>query len=110
LPRRKTKKEAVMKNEGDVKKRVAAVFKDTSHCWYFMPPANGYGRSGIPDFVGCVRGSMFAVETKFGKGTTTANQEREIMALTHNGCRVWVVRDTNVDTWAAEFMEWAAKC
>lgn len=97
-----------MKNEGDVKKIVKDVLKATDDCWWFMPPANGYGRSGIPDFVGCVDGHMFAVETKFGKGTTTANQERELATLTRCGAKVWIVRETSVDVWEMEFKAWVA--
>jgi len=99
-----------MKNEADVKKIVKDVLKDTKNCWWFMPPANGYGRAGIPDFVGCVNGYLFAVETKFGKGTTTANQTREIADIQQSGGRVWIVRETSVDTWAIEFKAWAALC
>ena len=97
-----------MKNEADVKKLVKDVLNTTDGCWWFMPPANGYGRTGIPDFVGCVRGNMFAVETKYGKGTTTAHQNREIEKLTRAGAEVWIVRETNVDTWALEFKAWVA--
>lgn len=97
-----------MKNEGDVKKIVKDILRDTKDCWWFMPPANGYGRSGIPDFVGCVSGNMFAVETKFGKGETTANQTREINNLMSAGAQVWIVRETSVDTWEIEFKAWVA--
>jgi hypothetical protein len=99
-----------MKKEKDVKDVVKAVLKSTPKCWWFMPPANGFGRSGIPDFAGCVNGYMFAVETKFGKGTTTANQDREIQTLIQSGARVWIVRETNVDDWHIEFKAWAALC
>jgi len=58
--------------------------------------------------VGIVNGLGFAVETKFGKGTTTANQEREIAAVSQAGGEVWIVRETNVDQWAATFKGWAA--
>jgi hypothetical protein len=97
-----------MKNEGDVKKIVKNVLNDSEYCWWFMPAANGFGRSGIPDFSGCVNGSMFAVETKFGKGTTTAHQEREIAALIRSGAKVWIVRETSVDVWEMEFKAWVA--
>ena len=97
-----------MKKEEDVKKVVKAVLKDTPNCWWFMPPANGFGRSGIPDFVGHVNGHFFAVETKFGKGTTTANQEREIAAITQTNGQVWIVRETSVDYWEIEFKAWVA--
>ena len=29
-----------------------------------MPPANGFGRSGVPDFVGCYKSRFFSVECK----------------------------------------------
>jgi hypothetical protein len=99
-----------MKNEGDVKKIVKDILKTTAKCWWFMPPANGFGRSGIPDFVGGVNGYIFAVETKYGKGTTTANQAREIAALEQSGARVWIVRETSVDGWEKEFKAWATLC
>jgi hypothetical protein len=97
-----------MKNEGDVKKIVKKTLAGTERCWWFMPPANGYGRAGIPDFVGWVNGMPFAVETKFGKGVTTANQNREINDATHAGGEVWIVRETNVDQWVIEFKAWVA--
>lgn len=97
-------------NEGDVKKIVKAVLKDTPKCWWFMPPANGFGRSGVPDFVGHVNGNFFAVETKFGKGTTTANQDREIEAIDKAGAKVWIVRETSLDFWEFEFKAWVALC
>jgi hypothetical protein len=99
-----------MKNEGDVKKIVKETLKSSPVCWWFMPPANGYGRSGIPDFIGCVNGYMFAIETKFGRGTTTANQDREIAALSQAGAQVWIVRETSVDVWETEFKAWIALC
>ena len=97
-----------MKKEEDVKKVVKAVLKDTPNCWWFMPPANGFGRSGIPDFVGHVNGYFFAVETKFGKGTTTANQQREIEGIDKANGKVWIVRETSVDYWEIEFKAWVA--
>jgi len=97
-----------VKNEGDVKKIVKKTLAGTDRCWWFMPPANGYGRAGIPDFVGWVNGMPFAVETKFGKGVTTANQNREINDATHAGGEVWIVRETNVDQWVIEFKAWVA--
>jgi hypothetical protein len=99
-----------MKNEGDVKKVVKNVLKDTKNCWWFMPPANGYGRSGIPDFVGHVDGHFFAIETKFGSNIPTANQTRELAEINNAGGMVWIVRETSVDMWEKEFRGWAALC
>lgn len=104
-----------MKNEGDVKKAVKDTFKQVSEqypgkLWWFMPPANGYGRSGIPDFVGCFNGQLFAVETKFASGKLTAHQLNETAALTQANARVWIVRETSVDGFGLEFNAWVALC
>lgn len=101
-----------MKNEGDVKKAVKKILHDylEAGLWYFMPPANGYGRSGIPDFVGCVKGKFFAIETKFGANDLTANQLREIGAIKYCDGEVWVVREVNLSEFEAEFRAWASLC
>lgn len=101
-----------MRNEGDVKKAVRKIldsYKDEG-MWYFMPPANGYGRSGIPDFVGCFKGNFFAIETKYGANDCTANQLREIQNIIQANGRVWIVRDTSLSGWEQEFRGWAAIC
>lgn len=98
-----------MKNEGDVKKKVKAVLaKHAPESWWFMPPANGYGRAGIPDFVGCHYGAAFAIETKFGYGTLTANQERECGNAVAAGVRVWIVNEKNITKFEQEFALFAA--
>lgn len=98
------------KNEADVKKVVKKVLATTDNCWWFMPPANGFGRSGIPDFVGVVNGYAFAVETKFGRNDPTANQLREMANATKAGTKVWIVRETSLDGWTAEFKAWCNLC
>ena len=109
-----------MRNEADVKENVRRVFgmmqtQYPNRLWYFMPPANGYGRSGIPDFVGTFRdgqgrGCSFAIETKFGSNTPTAHQLNEIEAATQAGARVWIVRDSSFPNFMAEFTAWCALC
>jgi hypothetical protein len=101
-----------MKNEKDVKKAVKKVLDGYKEAgmWYFMPPANGYGRSGIPDFIGCYKGNMFGVETKFGKNEPTANQVREIHGIIQAKAQCWIVREYTVSDWANEFRGWAALC
>jgi hypothetical protein len=100
-----------MQNEKAVKAQVKRILQNHAGVtWWFMPPANGYGRSGVPDFVGCVQGQMFAVETKSGAGTLTANQMREIDAIMRAGARVWIVREVNLATFEVEFNAWVALC
>jgi len=105
-----TKEEEILKNEKDVKKAVKKVLDSLPKCWYFMPPANGYGRSGIPDFIGSVNGHLFAVETKFGKNDLSANQVREVHALIQNNNKVWITRETSVDSFDVEIRAWAELC
>lgn len=99
-----------MKNEGDVKKAVKVVLASTPKCWWFMPAMNGFGRSGIPDFVGMVNGQFFAVETKFGGYKTTAHQDREIAAIRNGNGRAWIVNEQNFEGWRDVFNEWVLKC
>ena len=91
--------------EGRVKARTRKVLEELE-CWYFMPPANGYGRAGIPDFVGCLNGQFFAIEAKAGKGKTTALQDREIAQIKSCGGFALVVNEKNIDSLKAQIDEW----
>lgn len=95
-----------MKNEKHVKKAVRDVLNSTDNCYHFMPPANGYGRSGIPDIIGHVSGHFFAIETKFGSNKPTANQTRELGLIEVTGGMAWVVTDKNIDRWKTLFFAW----
>lgn len=68
--------------EGKVKAGIKAWLKARG-IWYFMPPANGFGRSGVPDFVCCVHGRFLAIEAKApGKrNNTTVNQDDRIAEI-----------------------------
>lgn len=76
--------EAAMTQEGKVKKEIKE-FLDSlgQYCWYFSPQMTGYGRAGIPDIIGCLRGMFFAIEVKApGKKTNvTPWQVKEILAV-----------------------------
>ena len=85
-----------MTPEGAVKNRVKKEL-DELGAYYFMPATGGFGRSGIPDFVGCHKGVFFAIECKAGKGTPTALQERELKNIKRAGGQAWVVNETNVE-------------
>lgn len=105
------------KNEGDVKKFVKKVLNECDSdtipkdaVWWFMPAANGFGKAGVPDFIGCFKGNMFAIETKFGRNELTEMQIRQLHHLIQAGAKTWIVRETSVDTWEAEFKAWVALC
>lgn len=86
-----------MTPEGKVKAQIKKILTEMD-VWFFMPPANGYGRAGIPDFIGCLRGRLIAIEAKAGKGKTTALQDREIERINSSGGFAVVVNEHNVDT------------
>lgn len=69
--------------EGLVKKDIDAFLKELGlACWWYKPMSHGYGRSGIPDYVGCYKGKFFSIEAKRpGKGILTPFQKRENEAI-----------------------------
>jgi Holliday junction resolvase len=82
--------------EAKVKAKVRLIL-DSMGTYHFMPPANGFGRAGIPDIVGCMNGVFFAVECKAGKGKTTALQDRELERIRAAGGIALVINENNVD-------------
>lgn len=59
--------------EGKRKAKLKAEFKRLG-IWNYMPANNGFGVSGIPDFVLVVRGLFWGVEVKADGGKPTALQ------------------------------------
>ena len=81
--------------EAKVKANVRKIL-DELGIYHFMPPANGFGRAGIPDIIGCMDGHFIAIECKAGKGTTTALQDRELNAILNHGGTVYIAREHNI--------------
>lgn len=87
--------------EKKVKDKVKKVLEEHG-CYYFFPATHGYGRSGVPDIIGCYKGFFFAIECKAGKGTTTALQQREIRRIEEAGGSAIVINENNIEelqTW-----------
>ena len=82
--------------EGKVKAAVKKLL-DQHNIYYFMPATGGYGRSGVPDFVGCARGRFFSIETKAGKAKPTALQLREMERIKDSGGLAFVINEDTVD-------------
>ena len=82
--------------ESKVKKRVREVL-DKLGIYHFMPPANGFGRAGIPDIIACMDGHFIAIECKAGSGKTTALQERELDRIHNAGGTTYIARESNLD-------------
>lgn len=83
--------------EGKVKAAVKKVL-DEYGVYYFSPPANGYGRVGIPDIICCVNGYFVAIECKAGKGMTTPLQNRELARIGEAGGAALVINEDGIDS------------
>ena len=84
-----------MTPEAKVKKKVVDVLKKGG-AYYFFPATGGYGRSGVPDIVGCYRGVFFAIECKAGVNKPTALQEAEMNKIREANGQVLVVNESNI--------------
>ena len=82
--------------ENKVKAKIVSILKGEG-VYYFLPATHGFGRSGVPDIVGCVNGKFLAVECKAGKNTPTALQLREIAAINTAGGIALVVNEDNIE-------------
>lgn len=83
--------------EKKVKEAIKRVLKQEG-VYYFMPATGGYGRSGVPDFVCCVKGYFLAIEAKAGGNIPTALQMREIHGIREAGGVALFVNETNLDS------------
>lgn len=86
-----------MTPEAKVKKKVAEQLRALK-AYYFYPVTGGYGRSGVPDIVGCYNGKFFGIECKAGKGKTTPLQDMNIDQIKAAGGIAAVVNEENLHT------------
>lgn len=66
--------------------------------YHVFVPANGYGRSGIPDLLCCVRGLFLAVECKAGGNKATKLQLRELEDIRLAGGYAVIVDEHQLET------------
>lgn len=59
--------------------------------WWYKPQSGTYGRAGIPDYIGCFNGRLFAIEAKAAKGKLTVLQENALEQIKKAGGRVFVI-------------------
>lgn len=78
--------------ESKVKLAVVKLLKQYG-VYFFFPATHGYGRSGVPDIVCCIKGKFLAIECKAGKGEPTALQQREMMQIHQAGGMAMVVKE-----------------
>lgn len=87
----------MMTPEAKVKKVVVQQLKDIG-AYYFYPVTGGYGRSGVPDIVGCYQGLFFGIECKAGKNKPTPLQEKNLKEIFEAGGLALVVNEENMRT------------
>ena len=85
-----------MTPEGKVKKKVVEQLKQLG-CYYFFPATGGYGKSGVPDIVGCYEGKFFGIECKAGKNTPTALKEKNLSDIERAYGIACVVNEDNMN-------------
>ena len=84
------------KSEAHVKAAIKKLLTDAGWFWW-MPPANAYGRAGISDFHALKDGRFLAIEAKFGSNTPTAMQIEFLKSVALHDGRYLVVNEKNLD-------------
>jgi hypothetical protein len=84
-----------MTPEGKVKDKVKRLFKSMG-VYYAMPATGGYGVSGVPDFLVCLKGRFIGVECKAGKGKPTALQLKNLAEIEASGGISVIVNEDNL--------------
>jgi hypothetical protein len=65
--------------------------------YYFTPVTSGFGSSGVPDFVACIKGRFIGIEAKAGKGKPTALQDRNLSQIMDNGGVAVLVNENGLE-------------
>jgi Holliday junction resolvase len=84
-----------MTPEAKVKKVVTQQLKDIG-AYYFYPMSGGFGRSGVPDIIGCYRGKFFGIECKAGNNKPTPLQLKNLEEIALTGGIALVVNEQNM--------------
>jgi hypothetical protein len=88
--------------EAHVKDDVKALLDKYGWFW-FMPPANAYGKSGISDFIAVKTGTFMAIETKFGTNKPTPMQIGFLNSIRAADGFAFVINEKNI-TWLDVFL------
>ena len=85
-----------MTPEAKVKAKVKRILAELG-AYYAMPVTGGYGNSGVPDFLVCLRGRFYAIECKANGGKTTALQEKHLADIRGAGSVSLIIHEANVE-------------
>lgn len=88
---------AKFETEKDVKRKVKQMLEKNGWFWW-MPAANGYGKSGVADFNALKHGTFLAIETKFGSRKPTALQVGYLNSIQAEMGMGFVVNENRLDT------------
>lgn len=64
--------------------------------YYFFPQTGGFGKSGVPDVIGCYKGLFFGIECKAGANKPTILQQKNLHEIADCGGIALVVNEANV--------------
>lgn len=62
-----------------------------------MPVTGGYGNSGAPDFLVCLKGMFVGIECKAGRNKPTALQEKNLRQIVEAGGVGLVINEDNMN-------------
>jgi Holliday junction resolvase len=65
--------------------------------YYFTPVTAGFGSSGVPDFVACIKGRFIGIEAKAGKNKPTALQDKNLAQIMDAGGVSVVVNEDGIE-------------
>ena len=82
--------------EKDVKASVKKLLDKHGYFWW-MPPANGFGKVGVSDFNALRAGVFVAVEPKFGGNKPTVQQRAYLESVIAEGGFGFVVDEKTLD-------------
>lgn len=82
--------------EKKVKDKVKKILGEHG-AYYFMPATGGYGKSGVPDIVACIKGRFVGIECKANGGKPTALQEKNLMDIINKGGISILVDETGIE-------------
>ena len=86
-----------MTPEKKVKQKVTKLL-DSFGVYWFYPVATGYGSSGIPDLIACVRGRFVGIECKATpKDQPTALQLKNLASIKDQGGIAVVIHAENME-------------
>ncbi len=63
----------------------------------FNPVTSGFGTSGVPDIVACIKGKFIGIEVKAGDNKPTALQEKNLADIARVGGFAVVVNENGLD-------------